>query len=58
MDFPDEYHNGNHVMLDSEQLGTVRWEKVDVYSDVTVHQLQRLTILPKDFERIGFRHVN
>ena len=29
MDYPDEYHNGFHVWLDSEELVTVRWEQVE-----------------------------
>ena len=28
VDYPDEWHNGFHVMLDSEKLVTVRWEQV------------------------------
>ncbi len=28
VDFPDEYFNGQHVMLDAEELVTVRWEQV------------------------------
>ena len=27
VDYPDEWHNGHHVMLDSEELVTVRWEQ-------------------------------
>ena len=30
MDYPDEWHNGFNVMLDSEKLVTVRWEQVEV----------------------------
>jgi len=29
VDYPDEWHNGHHVMLDSEKLVTVLWEKVE-----------------------------
>ena len=29
VDFPDEWFNGHHVMLDSEELVTVRWEQVN-----------------------------
>ena len=29
VDFPDEWANGFHVMLDSEELVTVRWEQVE-----------------------------
>ena len=29
VDYPDEYHNGHHVMLDSEELVTVRWDQVE-----------------------------
>lgn len=29
VDYPDEWHNGHHVMLDSEKLVTVRWEQVE-----------------------------
>ena len=29
-DYPDEWHNGHHVMLDSEVLVTVRWEQAVV----------------------------
>jgi len=32
-DWPDEYHNGFHVMLDSEELVTVRWEQVAAVGD-------------------------
>ena len=28
MDYPDEWANGYHVMLDSEELVTVRWDQV------------------------------
>ena len=28
VDFPGEWNNGHHVMLDSEVLVTVRWEQV------------------------------
>ena len=28
-DYPDELNNGFHVMLDSEELMTVRWEQVE-----------------------------
>ena len=26
MDYPDGFHNGYHVMLDTEELVTVRWD--------------------------------
>ena len=52
--YPDDWNNGYHIMSDTEERVTVRW----VNSDVTVHQLQRLAILAKYFEGIGFRHVN
>ncbi len=29
VDYPTEWHNGYHVMLDSEKLVTVRWDQVD-----------------------------
>ena len=29
VDYPDELANGFHVMLDSEELVTVRWEQVE-----------------------------
>ena len=29
VDYPDEFANGFHVMLDTEVLVTVRWEQVD-----------------------------
>ena len=29
VDFSDEYHNGHHVMLDTEVLVTVRWDQVE-----------------------------
>ena len=29
VDYPDEWHNGHHVMLDTEILVTVRWEQVE-----------------------------
>ena len=28
VDYPDEWHNGHHVMLDSEVLVAVRWGQV------------------------------
>ena len=27
-DYPDEWHNGHHIMLDTEEMVTVRWEQV------------------------------
>ena len=33
VDYPDEWHNGHHVMLDSEKLVTVRWEQVRPLDD-------------------------
>jgi len=29
VDYPDEFANGYHVMLDAEELVTVRWDQVD-----------------------------
>ena len=29
VDYPDEWANGYHVMLDSEELVTVRWDQVE-----------------------------
>ena len=29
VDYPDEWANGHHVMLDTEELVTVRWEQVE-----------------------------
>ena len=29
VDYPDEFANWHHVMLDSEKLVTVRWEQVE-----------------------------
>ena len=29
VDYPDEYHNGHHVVLDTEVLVTVRWQQVE-----------------------------
>ena len=29
VDYPDEYHHGFHIMLDTEKLVTVRWEQVE-----------------------------
>ncbi len=29
VDFPDEWFNGHHIMLDTEELVTVRWEQVE-----------------------------
>ena len=29
VDYPDEWFNGHHVMLDTEKLVTVRWEQVE-----------------------------
>ena len=28
VDYPDEWSNGYHVMLDAEELVTVRWDQV------------------------------
>ena len=28
MDYPDEFANGYHVMLDTDELATVRWDQV------------------------------
>ena len=28
VDYPDEWADGHHVMLDTEELVTVRWEQV------------------------------
>ncbi len=28
VDYPDEWANGHHVMLDNEELVTVRWDQV------------------------------
>ena len=28
VDYPGEFHNGFHVMLDTEELVMVRWEQV------------------------------
>ena len=30
VDYPDDLYNGFHVMLDSEELVTVRWDQVVV----------------------------
>ena len=32
VDYPDEWHNGHHIMLDTEVLVTVRWEQVEAVS--------------------------
>ena len=29
VDYPDDLNNGFHVMLDTEELVTVRWEQVE-----------------------------
>ncbi len=29
VDYPGEFANGNHVMLDTEELVTVRWEQME-----------------------------
>ena len=29
VDYPDEWANGYHVMLDSKELVTVRWDQVE-----------------------------
>ena len=29
VDYPDEWANGYHVMLDTEELVTVQWEQVE-----------------------------
>ena len=29
VDYPDEWSNGYHVMLDTEELVTVRWDQVE-----------------------------
>ena len=33
VDDPDEWANGYHVMLDSDELVTVRWDQVELTSD-------------------------
>ena len=33
VDYPDELANGFHVMLDTEELVTVRWDQVDEVTD-------------------------
>ena len=30
VDCPEEFHNGFHVMLDTEELVTVRWEQAEL----------------------------
>ena len=40
MDYRDEWHNGHHVMLDSELLVTVRWKQVKALAQAT-HVLAR-----------------
>ena len=30
VDYPDEWNNGYHVMLDTGKLVTVRWEQVEM----------------------------
>ena len=32
VDYPDEFHNGFQIMLDTGELVTVRWEQVEVIS--------------------------
>ncbi len=32
VDYPDEWANGYHVMLDTEELVTVRWDQVETVS--------------------------
>ena len=32
VDYPDEWNNGHHVMLDSEELVTVRWDQLESVS--------------------------
>ena len=34
VDYPDEWANGFHVMLDSEKLVTVRWEQMEARRSV------------------------
>ena len=29
VDYPDEWFNGHHVMLDTEELVTVRWDQLE-----------------------------
>ena len=29
VDYPDEWHNGFHVLLDTGELVTLRWEQVE-----------------------------
>ena len=29
VDYTEEFHNGHHVMLDTEVLVTLRWEQVE-----------------------------
>ena len=58
MDYPDEFANGHHVMLDTEELVTDQWEQLDVTSDVTVHQLQCLTVFVKQVQCICLGHIH
>ncbi len=34
VDYPDEWHNGHHVLLDSEKPVTVRWEQGEEWGDL------------------------
>ena len=40
VDFPDEWSNGHHVMLDTEELVTVRWDQVEATGDRRPPSLQ------------------
>ena len=33
VDYPDEWHNGHHVMVDAEELVTVQWQQVETHSE-------------------------
>ena len=42
VDYPDEWANGHHVMLDTEELVAVRWDQVESFRPPTPSNTQQL----------------
>ena len=47
VDYPDEWANGYHVMLDTEELVTVRWDQVEEADANTLTNNPRGIRLPR-----------
>ena len=43
VDYPDEWANGYHVMLDTKELVTVRWDQVDWIVDAHYSEIEAIT---------------